>query len=92
MANTNVLTTRQKQHLKAEPVAPSRLSKAVELSGLRQRQIAKTLDISETQFSDICRGRYRTLMLSTARSIATYFGVPIEVMFPEDKTKDGLRG
>ena len=79
-----MLETRQLKSLRAAPIPEvgNRVALAVELTGKKQGDVADDLEMSQSQLSDICRGRFPDPQLSTLRKLAAYFGCQIEDLFP----------
>lgn len=55
---------------------------AMTLAGVNQTEVAKALGVSQSSISDIARGDYSDLPLTTAQAWATLFGVTVEDIFP----------
>lgn len=60
----------------------NRVALAIELSGKKQGDVAEDLGMTQSQLSDICRGRFQDPKLSTLQKLADYFGCLIEDLFP----------
>lgn len=78
------LTQAQLEELRGTPpsLAGNRISKAVDLAGLRQGEVAEAIGFSQPYISDVIRGRYPEITLGNARRLAEFFGCAIEDLFP----------
>lgn len=64
------------------PDTGNRVALAIELSGKKQGEVADDLQMTQSQLSDIARGRFPDPKLSTLQKLADYFGCAIEDLFP----------
>ena len=71
------------QTLTRTPPGQNRLARAIELAGVTQTAVGLDLGWPSSYVSDCTRARYTDMSLKNARKYARYFGVPIEVLFPE---------
>lgn len=79
------LGPRNLHRLRREPVSianSNRVALAIELSGLRQGEIAEALGWTQSYLSNICRGRFETITVDNAHKLADFFGCLIEDLFP----------
>lgn len=65
----------------AMPEVGNRVALAIELSKKKQGDVAEDLGMTQSQLSDICRGRFPDPKLSTLERLAEYFGCLIEDLF-----------
>jgi plasmid maintenance system antidote protein VapI len=61
----------------------NRLAEAIRLAGVTQRTVARALDVPESYISDLSRQRSKGILVSNAHKLSAFFGVSIEVLFPE---------
>jgi transcriptional regulator with XRE-family HTH domain len=64
------------------PDAGNRVALAIELLKKKQGEVAEDLEMTQSQLSDICRGRFPDPKLSTMRKLADYFGCSLDDLFP----------
>jgi transcriptional regulator with XRE-family HTH domain len=84
------LTREQVRQLRREPLLmkhTNKVRRARELAKLTQVELAAALGIAQGRVSKIETGPSETLELGTARQVANYFGVPIEMLFPGPDAK-----
>lgn len=72
----------RKLRASATPESGNRIAVAVDLLGKTQREVAADLGMSDSQLSDMCRGRFANPQLTTLQKFAGYFGCQIEDLFP----------
>jgi DNA-binding XRE family transcriptional regulator len=78
-----MLTSEQIDLLRHEPLdGANKVRRARELAGLTQIQVAREVPISQPYLSAIETGKSTDLTLETSRSLAMFFGVQIEDLFP----------
>lgn len=78
------LTERQLRRLRRAPLSgPNKVALAIELTGVKQADIAAGTGRPQSQISDIVRGEYtNALPLETSRLFSEFFGCSIEDLFP----------
>lgn len=79
-----MLNRTQAKRLRDAPVldTPNKIALAMKLSGVTQMEIADATGIPQPYVSRIRNGRYSRLPGETMRTLAGYFGVHIEDLFP----------
>ena len=82
-----MLTNTHKKRLKRSAYGTPRLLKALELAGITQQTLATDLGFTQSYVSDVGRRRYGDMSLINAYRFAEYFGVMIEDLFPNEKSK-----
>lgn len=63
-------------------VIPNRLRIAFAVAGVKQAEACAAIGLIPSQMSDLVNGKYRTVSVDTARSLADFFGCSIEDLFP----------
>lgn len=78
------LTTEQLEELRCSSTQATgnRLAKAMELSQLKQADLAAAIGVTQPYISDVVRGRHSTITVENAHKFAAFFGCAIEDLFP----------
>jgi DNA-binding XRE family transcriptional regulator len=82
---SRMLSRQQRNRLRATPLESGQKNKiesARKAMGLTQVELGEILGWEQNRISLLERGKYRKLPLETARTLSTFFGVPIEEIFP----------
>jgi plasmid maintenance system antidote protein VapI len=80
---SNQLTKHHVTALQKVDGGGNRLAEAIRLAGVTQRTVARALDVPESYISDLSRQRNKGILVSNAHKLSAFFGVSIEVLFPE---------
>jgi DNA-binding XRE family transcriptional regulator len=84
-----MLTPEQVTRLEAEPFeSRNRVKRARDIAKLQQLRVCRAVGLSQPYLSAIERGDYSELPLETCRTLATFFGCAIEVLFPAASEAD----
>lgn len=57
--------------------------------GITQRELAKSLNLSQSQISKLSRGEFKQLSFNTARKIQDFCGISLDEVFSSVKGKSG---
>lgn len=66
----------------AVPESGNRVQLAIDLCGKKQGEVASDMGMTQSQLSDIARGRFTDFKWSTVRKLTAYFGCLSEDLFP----------
>ncbi len=85
------MTVPQLEQLRSSgfPRTGNRVGVAIEIAGVTQRTIARTLGMPEPYVSEVVRGRYRTITVENAHRFADFFGCTVDDLFPRREAAAG---
>jgi DNA-binding XRE family transcriptional regulator len=83
-SQTPRLTPEQVQALRSVPLGtmPNKVRLARQMLRLKQYEVADAIGVAIPILSDIERGDYKDVPLEKSRSVAEFYGCPIEDLFP----------